>query len=193
MSVARLELFVKAHMAAYDPSHDWVHGMPPPPAHLTAVERVRRTALKLAPPEADILVVELAALMHDLSDAKYASTNLAHIAADHLGDVSAEQVALVLRIVPAVSYSKEMRLRAAGEWTWQDTCVELHAVQDADRLDAIGAVGVLRCAAFSGVRGRVLLDAPGGDSAEAHFHDKLLRVKSYMKVRLARWESAHAD
>jgi uncharacterized protein len=68
--------------------------------------------------------------------------------------------------------------------------VELHAVQDADRLDAIGAVGVLRCAAFSGVRGRALL-APG-DSAEAHFHDKLLRVKRYMKVR-AQWEGADAD
>lgn len=151
---------------------------------LMAVERVRSMALKLAPPEADMLVVELAALMHDLDDAKYASSRpLEHVAADILHDVTGEQVALILRIVPSVSYSKEVRLRAKGEWTWQETCVELHAVQDADRLDAIGAVGVLRCAAFSGVRGRLLLEEAGEDSAEAHFHDKLLKVKGYMKVR----------
>ncbi|BEI87157.1 hypothetical protein CcaverHIS002_0705030 [Cutaneotrichosporon cavernicola] len=108
MSVARLEAIVKEHMKAYDPSHDCAH-----------VERGRRVALKLAPPGVNVLVVELAALMHDLNDFKYAtSTPLAQIAADNLGpDVTEGEVAQVLRIVPSVSYSKEMELRAAGEWT----------------------------------------------------------------------------
>lgn len=61
--------------------------------------------------------------------------------------------------------------------------MELHAVQDADRLDAVGAVGVMRCAAFSGVKGRKLLnDEQGDNSAEGHFADKLLLIKDRMKV-----------
>lgn len=63
-------------------------------------------------------------------------------------------------------------------------------VQDADRLDAIGAVGVMRCAAFSGAKGRTLLGKSKGegvdtDTAEQHFHDKLLNVKDRMKVSRA--------
>jgi uncharacterized protein len=91
-----------------------------------------------------------------------------------------------LQIVPNVSWSTESKLRKAGEWTdWHNTCPELHAVQDADRLDAVGAVGVMRCAAFSGVKGRRLLDdAEGSDSAEGHFADKLLLIRDRMKVCL---------
>jgi uncharacterized protein len=56
-------------------------------------------------------------------------------------------------------------------------------VQDADRLDAIGAVGIMRCAAFSGVKGRKLLDdGDGAGSAEEHFEEKLFEIKNRMKV-----------
>lgn len=69
-------------------------------------------------------------------------------------------------------------------WTqWHETCPELHAVQDADRLDAIGAVGILRVAAFSGAKGRELVGKREGvDTAEQHFYDKLLKVRERMKV-----------
>lgn len=100
-------------------------------------------------------------------------------------DVSFAQLELVYRIVPSVSFSTEKALKAAGQWLeWHQTCPELHAVQDADRLDAMGAVGILRCAAFSGVRGRYLVEEqPGaGPGCEGHFYTKLLTLKLMMKV-----------
>ncbi|RSH86179.1 uncharacterized protein EHS24_004410 [Apiotrichum porosum] len=181
--IAAVERLVKDHMAQFDPSHDWAH-----------VDRVRNTALAIAKtlPEADILVVELAALLHDLTDAKYTQgaslEELTGSVFDKTADVSPQQLRLVFKIVPSVSYSTEKKLKAANEWTpWHQTCLELHAVQDADRLDAIGAIGVLRCAAFSGARGRYLVEdkAEAGPGCEGHFYDKLLKVKGWMKMKVA--------
>lgn len=134
------------------------------------VQRVRRTALSLAQsiatctPEGkhkpDLLVVELAALMHDMLDKKYVSPELAAnpeafflpLLSPQPGEkekenldldlVSDGRAALISRIVDNVSWSTESKRRASGEWgTWHDSCIELHCVQDADRLDAIGAFG----------------------------------------------------
>lgn len=101
--------------------------------------------------------------------------------------ISSSQIDFISKIVPSVSWTTESKLRASGGWTeWHDTCPELHCVQDADRLDAIGAVGILRCAAFSGAKGRVLVDdGQGGNSAEGHFGDKLLQIRDRMKVGTA--------
>lgn len=98
--------------------------------------------------------------------------------------LAASQRDLILRVIPNVSWSTEKKLRQAGQWSeWHETCSELHAVQDADRLDAVGAVGVMRCAAYSAVTGRRLLNDDGGDdTAEGHFGDKLLLIRERMKV-----------
>jgi len=73
-------------------------------------------------------------------------------------------------------------MRAAGELTeWHTTCPELLVAQDADRLDAIGGVGIMRCCAFSGAMGRTLL-GKDKNTAEGHFYDKLVHVKDRMKV-----------
>ena len=67
-------------------------------------------------------------------------------------------------------------------------------MQDADRLDAIGAIGIMRCAAYSGVKGRALLKIDGKEnmaSAEGHFDDKLLKIKDMMKV--SRHQGATCD
>ena len=108
----------------------------------------------------DLLVVELAALLHDVLDKKYVPAAQAadpdaffrplfarwaaeHGATDVVADGRAQTVA---RIVDNVSWSTEKRRLAAGEiGEWHRTCVELHCVQDADRLDAIGAFGECSC------------------------------------------------
>ncbi|KAI0267740.1 hypothetical protein BC834DRAFT_822121 [Gloeopeniophorella convolvens] len=188
--VRAAEKFMEETMAAFsDPSHD--------PHH---VRRVRRTALRLAralPTPPDLLTIDLAALLHDVLDAKYvppASYNhdpraffaplFAALPLDLRADGRADAV---VRVVRHVSWSTEKRLRARGEWgAWHEACVELHCVQDADRLDALGAFGIMRCAAYSAVTNHAL-HAPAGHadqpaSAIQHFHDKLLHIRGRMKT-----------
>jgi uncharacterized protein len=99
-------------------------------------------------------------------------------------DLPQSQIDLIQKIIPSISYSTETRLIKEGKWSeWHQQCPELHIVQDSDRLDAIGMVGVFRCAAFSGAMGRTLLGkGEGVNTAEQHFYDKLLNVKDRMKV-----------
>ncbi|KAJ7270133.1 hypothetical protein B0H12DRAFT_1009246 [Mycena haematopus] len=179
-------------MAKYDPSHDAFH-----------VQRVRRTALALAnaiSPKPDLLVVELAALLHDVLDKKYVSPEQAadpfgfflpfftSMASKHgldlVQDGRARQIAL---IVDNVSWTTESKLRQNNLWSeWHQNCVELHCVQDADRLDAIGAFGIMRCAAYSAAVNRPL-HIPANDplvneSAIQHFHDKLVLIRDRLKT-----------
>ncbi|KAJ3830070.1 hypothetical protein F5880DRAFT_11397 [Lentinula raphanica] len=187
------EHFMVERMACYDPSHDAYH-----------VRRVTKTALAIAnalPVIPDLLTVELAALLHDALDRKYVSPEEAadpyafllplfqSAARDSqvniVDDGRARQVAL---IIDAVSWSTEQKLRTTGKWSkWHDECPELHCVQDADRLDAIGAFGILRCAAFSGSRNLPLHvpqdDPAAGSSALQHFYDKLIHIRDQLKTQ----------
>jgi len=139
-----------------------------------------------------MLVVELAALFHDLFDAKYASvngsTNLDIPSWLVERDIAEPQASLIVKIISNVSYSKEIVLRQNGEWTnWHEECVELHCVMDADKLDALGAFGIFRCAAFSGSR-NIPLYLPEEDElfkkcAVGHFGDKLFRLESMMMTK----------
>ncbi|ODQ51865.1 hypothetical protein SAICODRAFT_8450 [Saitoella complicata NRRL Y-17804] len=148
------EAYAKEHMAKYaDPCHDWWH-----------VARVRDTALRIARtlnPLPDLVLVELAALYHDLLDSKFhASPTAAHLAlSTHLSHtllLPPPLVSDILRIVGTVSYKKEVAYRRkveeegdGGRCGWREGCCELWCVQDADMLDAMGAVGVMRAASFS--------------------------------------------
>lgn len=120
---------------------------------------MRKTALSLARSlphkNPDLLVVELAALLHDVLDKKYVSAAEAaapyayflpffqSIAKDYALDlISDGRIALIVKIIQNVSWTTEKELRESGQLgEWHDTCTELHCVQDADRLDAIGAFG----------------------------------------------------
>jgi uncharacterized protein len=123
-----------------------------------SVQRVRKTALSIAQtlePSPDFLVIEISALFHDLLDKKYIKeANIDAYAfflpffssvASHVNLIDDGRAKEIVRIVENVSWTNEKKLRSEGKWTeWHDKCVELHCVQDADRLDAIGAFGVLQ-------------------------------------------------
>jgi uncharacterized protein len=143
--------------------------------------------------EQDLLVIELAALFHDIHDSKYEKLNnadgidLVPWMSQH--GVSERQSSLIVAIVNNVSYSKEVKRRGTPAWTeWHDTCIELHCVMDADKLDALGALGIFRCAAFSGSRNIPLFlraDEDGSKSSVVgHFHDKLFRLESMMMTQV---------
>ena len=136
----------------------------PPCVRPPAVQRVRKTALQLAhavsstlpdDQKPDLLTIELAALLHDVLDKKYVSaaeasnpysfflpffqTAKSEHGVDLIADGRAREIA---KIVTNVSWSTEKKLIAADMIEpWHRECIELHCVQDADRLDAIGAFG----------------------------------------------------
>lgn len=183
--IACVEALMDDTMSRYDPSHDAYH-----------VRRVRSTALSLARtfhPTPDLLVVDLAALLHDILDKKYLPADQQHIDAytfflphfqrwtdsiakdgddgEKLDLITDGRAKLITRIVENVSWTTEKRLRAQtpSGWTpWHDTCAELHCVQDADRLDAIGAFGILRVAAYSCKVGRPLHASAEDPKYEVH-------------------------
>lgn len=128
------------------------------------VQRVRRTALKLASEPSissrspDLLVIELSALLHDVLDKKYVPEPLSsdpyafflpmfeeldkNYPSVGLLVQEGRRARLIADIVANVSWTTEKRLRQEGGWgAWHESCLELHCVQDADRLDAIGAFG----------------------------------------------------
>ncbi|KAH7108346.1 hypothetical protein BKA62DRAFT_18803 [Auriculariales sp. MPI-PUGE-AT-0066] len=188
--IAAAEQLMRDAMAHNDPSHDALH-----------VFRVRHTALALAraQPEGtvDLLVVDLAALLHDILDRKYLPKDAVttdprqHFApffASHADALSPAQAELVVRVIDNMSWTTEKKLRAAGQWgEWHDSCLELHCVQDADRLDAIGAIGVMRCAAYSArVNGPLYVPPEQPEAAESaiqHFHDKLVHIRDRLKTQ----------
>ena len=166
-----------------DSSHDWSH-----------IERVweNAKAILTTEPDADARVVELGALLHDIADWKFHGGDLdagptaarAWLAAiDAPGDL----VEHVADIVGRVSF------KGAGVPDEMPT-LEGRIVQDADRLDALGAIGIARAFAYGGHRGRPLYDRDelavqhqtvaeymaSNSSTVNHFHEKLLLLAARM-------------
>lgn len=195
----KLEAVACRHMQSLeDCSHDFAH-----------VQRVRDSALKIAsriPKEVDLLVVELAALCHDIGDAKYEQSTTAAQLLQECG-YSHEMASKVQMIVDGVSFRHELKeIETHGyEHVLKNTCLELAIVQDADRLDAIGAIGIARCFAFSGKRNLTLCHAcdfnssvggatlekysRGNATAIGHFYEKLLTLKDRIKTEPGRVEA----
>ena len=137
--------------------------------------RVYRNALMISKssPECDRLVVSLAALLHDADDHKLFSTENNENARRFLeGRVSAEQTERICACINSVSFSQ-------NRGKIPDT-LEGKIVQDADRLDAIGAIGIARTFAFGGEHGRSLQESV------QHFHDKLLLLRDRMNTEPAK-------
>lgn len=221
------EQFVKEKFQNHDPSHDWHHVHR---VRLMALNLTRCSSISSKDP--DLLVVELGALFHDLCDAKYinaehqksktivrASDVLSNFFKPYLEQciIDDEQVQTIYRIVDNVSWSKEegriRRMTTSSEnqtdldqQKWEDECVEFQCISDADRLDAIGSIGILRVAAFSAKKNRPLHIPPANakndskppaeqaegynGSAVAHFHEKLLKIRGdRLKTEMAREEA----
>jgi uncharacterized protein len=146
--------------------------------------RVYRSALEIAEtePEADLLIVSLGALLHDADDAKLFQTENNANARRFLEgrDISPDTAEEICRVINGVSFSKNGDRKPAT--------LEGMIVQDADRLDALGATGIARTFAYGGKHGR------SPEDSIAHFHEKLLLLKDRMNTVKGREmaESRHA-
>ena len=138
--------------------------------------RVYRTALHLAKsaPAADPLVVALGALLHDADDHKLFHTEHNANARRFLTEqgVDPETADRICGAINAVSFSQNRGKRPET--------IEGQLIQDADRLDAIGAVGIARTFAYGGKHGRTPEDSI------AHFHEKLLLLRDLMNTEQAK-------
>lgn len=165
--------YAREYMSRFDPSHDT--------AHIARVSSLARHLLAAHPPAAslDQRIVVLAALLHDVGDKKYTADGPAESAEAVLREAGAPAAlaSAVQTVVSHVSYSGEIKDPAAVR-TVLDVFPELAVVQDADRLDALGAVGVGRAFVFGGVK----RPQDGMDGAVRHFGEKLERLEDMMKT-----------
>lgn len=179
--------FVKETLKNVESGHDWFH-----------IERVYKNALLIAKEEkVDLLVVKLGALLHDIADAKFHDGN------ETLGPIKARQflekeavdemiINHVENIIKHISYKNSLENTKV-----KFTSTELNVVQDADRLDAIGAIGIARCFNYGGFKNRPMYNPEIKPnlhlSKEAykkstaptinHFYEKLLLLKDKMNTK----------
>jgi uncharacterized protein len=184
--LAQAAAFAREQLSGDSSGHDWWH-----------IQRVAALARYIAREEgADVFICELVALLHDLADEKIAGSDAAGQATVRqwlvTQGVQAEVVTRAMEIIATMSFG-------GGNRPPMST-LEGSVVQDADRLDAIGAIGIARAFAFGGSRGRALYDPEDPprtyDSKEAyrastsstinHFHEKLLLLKERMNTAYAR-------
>ena len=181
-------LFVKQKLENAESGHDWFH-----------IERVYKNALLIAEGEdCDITVVKLGALLHDIADSKFNDgdeTVGPKVAREFLEsqNTSEEIITHVVNIILNISFK-------GGNFEKKFTSKELEIVQDADRLDAIGAIGIARTFNYGGFKNRPIYNpsiAPQTNmtkeeykNSEAptlnHFYEKLLLLKDKMNTKTGR-------
>lgn len=177
-------LNVKQQLQNAEGGHDWFH-----------IERVWRNAKFIAQKEnADLFVVELAALLHDIADSKFNNGD------EEIGPRKAKEILMtnniasntiehVIAIIENISFK-------GGNTPRTFDSIELQIVQDADRLDAIGAIGIARAFNYGGFKNRLIYDptiqpdlkqtkeAYKNSTAPTinHFYEKLLLLKDRMNT-----------
>lgn len=175
--------FVEERLSGEGSGHDWWH-----------IVRVRQLAQTIAQQEgANSFICQMAALLHDLADEKIAGSEEAGLAlVDEFlenQDVTLVERAEILVIIKGISYK--------GGTNPQPLSLEGQVVQDADRLDAIGAIGIARTMAYSGNKNRIIHDPAvlareemtleeyrsNQGTAIQHFYEKLLKLKDLMNTQ----------
>ena len=204
--------FVKETLKDAEGGHDWFH-----------IQRVYNNAKMIAKGERltsssfgnnlNMLVVRLGALLHDIADAKFhqgdesIGPRKARAFLESQDGVSEDVIAHVEKIIQYISFKSSLKSKKDEEEGTQHqppfTSPELKVVQDADRLDAMGAIGIARCFNYGGFQNRALYDPDipprdhGGattkDEYQAstaptinHFHEKLLLLKDKMNTPTGR-------
>lgn len=176
--------FVKEKLAGAEGGHDWFH-----------IERVYKNALLIAKEEdCDIAVVQLGSLLHDIADSKFhdgdeivgPKTARTFLESQNVDEATIEHV---IHIIENISFK-------GGNFQKNFSSMELEIVQDADRLDAIGAIGIARCFNYGGFKNRALynpeipaklnMDKEEYKIADSptlnHFYEKLLLLKDKMNT-----------
>ncbi|MBQ0738210.1 HD domain-containing protein [Mesonia mobilis] len=177
--------FVQQELANAEGGHDWFH-----------IERVYKNALVIAEGEdVNLEIVALGALLHDIADAKF------HQGDETVGPKKAQQflqqqnvepttIEHVINIIENISFK-------GGNFQQQFHSKELAIVQDADRLDALGAIGIARTFNYGGFKNRKLYDPAispklnmtkeeykkGENPTINHFYEKLLLLKDRMNTQ----------
>lgn len=180
--IANAEHFVRSTLENEPSGHDWSH-----------IYRVTQTAKTIAREEgADLFICELAALLHDIADSKLNASeesglNRVRSWLDS-NEVEPGESERIIQIISTMSFK--------GGGKPPMSTIEGKVVQDADRLDAIGAMGIARVFTYSGAKGRKIYDPAikprtglteeqyrnGEDTAINHFYEKLLKLKDLMNT-----------
>lgn len=180
--------FTKKQLSEEGTGHDWWH-----------IERVLNNARLITKTEkVDWFIVELAILLHDVGDRKVINKEEDDysIARNFLKKqkVSPDSIERIMFIIENMSFSKSLNSKK------EKAPIEFYVVQDADRLDALGAVGIARVFTYSGSKGRPIYDPTKkaqkidttknyqkhNSSALHHFEEKLFLLKDLMNTKSAR-------
>lgn len=193
--ITTTENFVRKHLAGEGTGHDWWH-----------VERVRNTARHIQQIEGGTLsIIDLALLLHDVGDRKVIGKDDddCTIAEDFLRtqNLDEDTIQLIMEIIKNMSYSQSLNTNE------KPVSIEFQIVQDADRLDALGAIGIARAFAFGGSRGRPLYNPEQAAATHQsrdeyiksegstlhHFDEKLFLLKNLLNTRAAKAIAADRD
>lgn len=179
--------YVQKNLKGAEGGHDWFH-----------IQRVYSNAQQIAKGEtADGLVVSLGALLHDIADSKFHDgdeTIGPKIASDFLKSINVKEEVIehVIHIIDNISFKNSLTSEGKDRFN----SIELQIVQDADRLDAIGAIGIARAFNYGGFKNRELYNpeiAPNLNLSKKeykksnaptinHFYEKLLLLKDKMNT-----------
>ncbi len=181
------ENYVRNELGEDPTGHDWFH-----------VDRVRRNALHICEEEmaGDSFIIEMAALLHDISDEKLNESS----------KKGEEKLESYLQTLPLTDNDKRhinqiiATISFKGGQTTTLSTIEAKIVQDADRLDAIGAIGIARAFAYGGKKGQSIYDPSisvrnemtleeyrkGKSTSVHHFYEKLLKLKDLLNTDTAR-------